>query len=136
MHSFNTEERTSGRVGVKFEIGDQTFTTRGAVRPDVIALWEVETGTGNPVEQLAAADKLICEFLIPADAARWLEMRQRDDDPNSVLTIADIDEMIRWLVQEASGRPTKAPPSSSSGEPSGADSSKGGSSSAEATPTA
>jgi hypothetical protein len=134
MHNFD-EERAK-RKGVEFQIGGQTFTTRAFVRPEILATWETETEDGKPTDQLEAADRLIAGFLIPSDAERWAALRANDDDTLAVISIQDLDDMIRFLVEANANRATTAPSASSNGQTSAEDSSKAESSSREETPTA
>jgi hypothetical protein len=107
---------------------DREFTVRGEkfsfqdVRPEVLSGFEISTNGDEELSVWKVLTDQILLFLPTADHERWLTLRERETEP---VTIAQLQEIIKWLVEAQTGRPTEAPLPSASGRGKTAGSSKG-----------
>ncbi len=98
----------------EFTVGGETFHWRD-VRPEVLTSFEPSRNGDSPDDDNAAwrlMDDQILLFIEPAEADRWREVRARDTQP---VTIAQLNAILLWLMEEQTGRPTQAPSPSASG---------------------
>ena len=51
-------------------------------------------------------------FLVPEDQERWTNLREREENP---VTIVQLNAILEWLVGEQTERPTQTPSPSGSG---------------------
>lgn len=109
----------------EFTVGGETFHWRD-VRPEVLTSFEPSRNGDTPDDDNAAwrlMDDQILLFIEPAEHDKWAELRARDEKP---VTIAQLNAILLWLMQEQTGRPTQAPSPSGSGRTKTAASSTGG----------
>jgi hypothetical protein len=96
----------------EFTVGGETFHWRD-VRPEVLTSFEP---SANGADDANAAwrlmDDQILLFVAPEEHERWKAVRERDDQP---VTIAQINAILTWLMEQQTGRPTEAPSPSASG---------------------
>ena len=106
------EERR--KLGNTFVIGGETFAFRVVVRPDHFFAYDNLVGRTVPMgELLELIDNVIVDLLEGEDAAsRWAALRERRDDP---ITLADMNELMSWLIEQVTGRPPSQPESSQAG---------------------
>jgi hypothetical protein len=113
----NFDERRKQRAEADrlFQIGGETFVMRAGVRPEALTPYENLTPEAGASEALAVIDDLIVEFIEDNDDAhsRYRNLRERSDDP---ITMQDLQELTKWLVEQQTGRPT-VPPSPSTASP-------------------
>ena len=110
---------------LSFKIRGETFKMR-YVRPEILQSWESENIEGAAeADALKILDERIVFFLDQNgdSSARWEALRKRDDDP---VTLGQLTELVTWMVEVQSGRPTTAPSPSASGRGRTAASSKAG----------
>jgi hypothetical protein len=97
---------------LEFTIGGEKFTMR-LVRPEVIASWEDEDTPDKSIEALAYTDSKIKLFLDQnGSAERWDALRAREENP---ITLGQMNELLRWMVEAQSGFPTPQPAPSTPG---------------------
>lgn len=116
MKNFDDKRRIRLEADRQFTIGGETFTQKTGLRPEVLLPWE-NIGADTPAsEVLATIDQLVHDFIEPADDAhaRWDALRKRDDDP---VTLQDLQELVEWLIEEQTGRPTSPPSASTPSAP-------------------
>jgi hypothetical protein len=117
----------------EFTVGGETFHWRD-VRPEVLTSFEPSTngdgknedGTDKEPDDNAAwrlMDDQILLFIAKDEADRWRELRSRDDNP---VTIAQLNAILLWLMEEQTGRPTVQPSPSEVGRGRTAATSKAG----------
>jgi hypothetical protein len=109
---------------LSFKIRNETFKMR-YVRPEILQSWENENIEGAAeADALKVLDERIVFFLDQNgdSAGRWDALRKRDDDP---VTLGQLTELVTWMVEVQSGRPTLPPSPSGSGRGKTAASSKG-----------
>lgn len=106
-----------------FVVSGETFTAR-YVRPEVLARWEDEVlaiddkdEAERKQEQTAEAaiarlDRRIEDFLVPDDVDRWRTLRARED---RAVPYVVLRELVKWLVEVNSNRPTETPSPSGRG---------------------
>lgn len=105
----------------EFRVHDQTFTWKD-VRPEVLTAFEVDTNGDDTNAVWAMMDQQILLFLPKAEQEKWKTLRADEERP---VTIAQMNAILTWLMEEQTGRPTEAPSPSDSGRGSTAASSKG-----------
>lgn len=89
-----------------FTIGGESFQMR-YVRPEVLASWEDEPDDEKSADVLKRQDARICEFLASeADRERWLKLRKREEE---ALPLVHLNELLRWMVEVQTARPTNPP---------------------------
>lgn len=95
----------TGAVAPTFKLGGVTFTMRMAVRPDVIAEADDLTTENGARATIEMIDAIILGFMEPEkDAhAKYKKLRERDEDP---LTLQDLLQVMYWLVEAYTNRPT------------------------------
>lgn len=101
---------------------DRTFEVRGEkfeyidVRPEVLsAFTPEEEEEGKEPDATAiwrSIDDQIVLFLDEENGKHWRELRARDDKP---VTVAQLNAILTWLVEEQTDRPTKTASDSGSG---------------------
>lgn len=104
------EERT-------FTIGGETFVAKDGVHPSALAAYDAISDASGVGETLATVDDLIISMIEDNDNghARYLAVRENTQD---IVTVEDLLELVRWLVELQTGRPTGQPDDSSPGQPS------------------
>lgn len=96
----------------EFTVGGETFHWRD-VRPEVLTSFEPsENGKDDDNAAWRLMDDQILLFLAKDEADKWRELRARDDNP---VTIAQLNAILLWLMEEQTGRPTVQPSPSDSG---------------------
>lgn len=106
---------------LSFTIGGETFKMR-FVRPEVLAKWEDEPLEEKSEDVLKRQDLRIIEFLEGDDATeRWTKLRARE---TNAVPLVKINELLRWMVEVQTSRPTNPPSPSVAGRGRTAPSSK------------
>lgn len=100
-----------------FTIGGETFTYKASVAPEVYLDWSKMVGGEygdelTEVKSIEIFDATIVGFLEPGQEEKWQKVRAIDAE--FPLTLADMKDVVRYLFEENSGRPT-GPSSDSSG---------------------
>ncbi len=118
MKNFDEARAEREKRDRSFQIGGESFTYRPAVAPETILRWSQMTGGEIPdlTEQQALDifDETVLAFLEPNQEEKWASIRE--PDVAHPLNVADLRELVAWLFEEQTGRPT-GPPSDSSGGP-------------------
>jgi hypothetical protein len=108
---FDVERTANGAPQQTFTLGGEKFTVRRFVPAEVLAEFgrrEVK----NFGDTLDAYDKLVKACLEDSDGEKWDKVRREADPP---LTLGAVEQVLWWLVDAASGRPTEASSSSRRG---------------------
>ena len=108
MKDFDHKRKERAARDRTFVIGGESLVMRKGIRPEAMLPWEGITAESNPSEVLQTLDQIVCDFIEPADGARerYMQLRAREEDP---LTLADLEELVEWLIAEQTGRPTGPP---------------------------
>jgi len=101
-----------------FVIGGETFGYFVSLRPErfqeIIAEYAKTTIETAGEEMTRIVDETIKGFIVSAeDRERWGEVRARDDE--QAISSRDMREVLLYLIQEQTGRPTEAPSPSGNG---------------------
>ena len=89
----------------EFTVGGATFHWRD-VRPEVLTSFEPsENGTDANATWRMMDDQILL-FLAVDEHDAWRALRARDGDP---VTIAQLNAILLWLMEEQTGRPTEQP---------------------------
>jgi len=121
-----------------FKLNGIEFEYRPAVAPESLIEWSrmvggehveraadgtiLMDGSGQPISSLSESQALeiynttILQFLSPGQETKW--EAARDPNAENPVNLTDLTDLITWLFEETSGRPT-GPSSSSSGSSSG-----------------
>jgi hypothetical protein len=109
---------------LEFIVGGETFKMK-YVRPEVLASWEDEPVSDKSENALKQMDERIKMFLDNSNGAleRWDALRAREENP---IAMGQINDILLWMVEVQSGRPTIPPSPSATGRGKTAASSKAG----------
>src|SRR5262245_8046643 len=95
----------------EFTVGGESFHWRD-VRPEVLTNFEPSKNGSGGSDAWRLMDDQILLFIEPDEHERWKELRARDDRP---VTIAQLNAILLWLMEEQTGRPTVQPSPSDAG---------------------
>lgn len=95
------EERT-------FVLHGETFVARNALHPDVLSEYDGIDENDNASVILATIDNMIVEMIEPDDdaAVRYTAIRVDREDP---VTLEDLMDLVKWVIEVQTGRPTGQP---------------------------
>jgi hypothetical protein len=99
---------------LSFQIGGEVFKMR-YVRPEVLASWGDELVDGISSEELLKRqDERIASFLDGTDDSRdrWMKLRAREDN---AVPMVQVNELLNWMIEVQTSRPTTPPPPSVAG---------------------
>jgi hypothetical protein len=86
-----------------FTVAGETFQWRN-VRPEVLTSFEQSDDKDADADAAwRLMDDQILLFLHKNDHDRWRELRAREENP---VTIAQLNAILLWLMEEQTGRPT------------------------------
>lgn len=109
--NFDEERAVNGKKPVTFSLGGETFTIRPYVSAEVLGAFG-RRQVANFGDTLDAYDEFVKGCILEADAAKWDKVRAEADPP---LTIGAIEQVLWWVMDQASDRPTEASSSSRRG---------------------
>lgn len=118
MKNFDTERDARYQADRTFRLGGEVLTYKASVAPEVILRWNKavtgELGELSEENWLAIFDETV-ELILEGDESieTWRSLR-RPEIANP-LNIADMREVLVWLIEQATGRPTTEPQGSSAG---------------------
>lgn len=115
MKNFDDHRRARATAEEReFKIGGEQFRCKAAVRPETIAPFDDIQDETPVLETLALVDSIVVGMLEPDDDAelRYRALRAREADP---LTVDDLLELVGWMIEKVTGRPTVLPGGSSAG---------------------
>lgn len=113
--NFDTKRATRINKDRSFILGGQTLQYRASVQPEVFIEWSTVKVGGTDADSLPILDKLVTEMLVPESVTIWNELRKVADD--YALSLEDITDVIEWLAEMQTGRPTEQPSASADGSP-------------------
>jgi hypothetical protein len=101
------EERT-------FVLHGETFVLRAAVRPEVLNAFDLISDASGVTETMKALDEMFVDLIDDRDGAadRYATIRADDTDP---ITLEDLDDVVKWMIEVVTGRPTSSPSGSTDG---------------------
>lgn len=108
MKDFDAELLTED---LTFKIGGEVFQMH-YVRPEVLASWGDESIEGDSDSLLKKQDERILSFLQQKDHERYMGLRAREEE---AVPMVQINELLNWMVEVQTSRPTPAPSPSASG---------------------
>lgn len=94
----------------EFTVGGETFHWRD-VRPEVLTSFEPSEGDDDNAAWRLMDDQILL-FIEAAEHEAWKALRAREDRP---VTIAQLNAILLWLMEEQTGRPTVTPSPSAVG---------------------
>ena len=102
----------SNAQDLTFEVEGEKFTMF-VVRPEVLAAWEDAAIPETAVDALKVIDERVCLMLGDnGQVERWHALRARDENAVSIGVLRDVME---WMVEVQSARPTESPAPSARG---------------------
>ena len=93
----------------EFQVGGATFHWRD-VRPEVLEAFEPSEDGNDSIWKIY--DEQILLFIEPDERERWATVRGNDE---KVVTIKQIQAVLKWLLEEQTGVPTEQPSPSAPG---------------------
>lgn len=116
----NFDEKRAARAAFMdrdFILGGEQFTMKASVRPEALVRYESLEESDNIETTMAIIDDLIIAFLEPGSGGeahnRYRTLRERESDP---ISVEDLQELVEWMMEVYSARPT-VPPGDSSESP-------------------
>lgn len=95
-----------------FIVRDETFSFVDA-SPEILTSFDASmNGDDDENAVWKLMDAQIMLFLRESDRERWQKLRARKEEP---VTIAQLTEIVRWLMEQQTGRPTNPPAPSEAG---------------------
>ena len=113
MKNFDAERLAPVEKDRSFRIGGHDFQYRAGVRPEVLARYYDGSPTNDNVETLKIYDETVVAFLEDGYADVWRSVRELEGP--EAITLRDIRDLIDWLIEEQTARPTGRSSDSSSG---------------------
>ena len=111
MRDFDVDRASRLQGELEFKLGGETFRRRPGVRPEVLARY-FSIAALDDEEAVRRMDETLLAFIHPDDHAKYTARREDDVDP---LTLLDLSEVAKWMVEEETRRPTEASSGSSAG---------------------
>lgn len=108
---FDAERSVNGKEPVTFKVGGETFTVRPHVPADVLAEFG-RRQVANFGDTMDAYDAFMKSCIVEQDGEKWDKVRREADPP---LTVGDVEQVLWWVLDQATGRPTEASSSSRRG---------------------
>lgn len=98
-----------------FVLGGETFVAKQAIHPSALAAYDAISQADGVAATLDTVDDLVLTMIEDTDnaAGRYRAVR---DNTADVITIEDLLDLVRWLVELQTGRPTGQPGDSSPGQ--------------------
>lgn len=115
MKDFDTRRKERAERDRGFTLGGESFVMKAGVRPEVLAAYEAIDVAATPEAKLAQMDGMVLDFLETEDGAaeeRWRKVRSIEENP---VTLQDIQDVIEWMIEAQTGRPTGQPSASTDG---------------------
>ncbi len=118
MHDFDKDRAVRLTADRHFRIGGEEFEYRPGVAPEAIVRWSDMSAETPESEAIQIIDDTVIALLETGQDEKWKKVR----DPNlaNPLVADDIVGVIRWILEQQSGRPTSLSPDSSTGSGPGA----------------
>lgn len=114
MEDLDKARRARIAADHRFIIGGETFTRVGGAPPEALYEWETIDAQDDSREVLRIIDATIVSLIADPDGAeRWKRLRDVRGDES--LTLADMQEVAKFLVTAVTGHPTEGPSDSSDG---------------------
>lgn len=117
MKNFDTSRKARKRTHEErtFVLGGEEFVAKASLHPSAMAGYDSIDEDTKVNDVLDIVDELILESIEDTDNAhaRYRVVRENRDDP---VTVEDLTDLTKWLVEIQTGRPT-GPPSVSEPTP-------------------
>jgi hypothetical protein len=98
---------------ISFKLHNEEFTCRSAIQGRVLLDLVAKSANTNPSETADAINNFFKVVLTDESYARFDALAV---DPDRIVSMDTIGDIIEWLVEQYSDRPTSRPEVSSSGE--------------------
>jgi len=108
---FDVERTANGQPQTTFKVGGEEFTVRRFVNADVLADFG-KRSIANFGETMDAYDAFVKACVEEGDAEKWDKIRKEADPP---LTVNAVEQVLWFIMDAATGRPTEASSSSRRG---------------------
>lgn len=108
------QSRRRTREDRTFKLHGEYFTVRSGVRPESLAGFDGFNDDASIAESMGAVDQMFRLMVEPDELAheRYDTIRADEVDP---LTVEDLREVVEWMLEVATGRPTGSPSASTDG---------------------
>lgn len=117
VKNFDTERlaKKASEEDRTFVLGGETFVAKQSVHPSVLTAYDRIGKDSTITETLEVVDDCILQMTEARDDAhgRYLQVRANVDDP---ITVDDLLDIVKWLLEAQTDRPTGQPSASGSGQ--------------------
>lgn len=120
FHDFDADRNTEP---ITFRFGGRDFTAKATCPSDVMLRFIADGAADSQSAQVDAVDAFMRQVLDAGDVEKWEAAKT---DPVAPVSIKDCSDLINWLVEEYSGRPTSEPSPSADGSSTDGESSTDG----------
>jgi hypothetical protein len=108
----------SGGTGAKaepitFKLHDEEFTCRGEIPGKVVLDLVAKSGSDDPSESAKVIEGFFAIVLQPESLERFNELAV---DPDRIVSMETLSDIVAWLVEEYTNRPTLRPEALPSGQ--------------------
>lgn len=103
---FGKGAKSSDFEPLEFELGGKTFHCRPALQGKFLLDMAASADPDNPASSALAVNKFFERALKPADLKRFNALLE---DPDTIIKSETLGEILSWLVEEYSDRPTEEP---------------------------
>ena len=100
--TFEADLATEDGEPIQFQLAGHTFTRRAVLPLGALVMLARARRTDGTLEQLAALDEVIRAWLIPEDLDAW------DEVLVTITKLSVLDEVITYMLEATTGRPTSA----------------------------
>lgn len=98
---------------ISFKLHDEEFTCRNEIQGRAMLDLVAKSSNANPSETASAINNF---FKVVLTAESFTRFEALAEDPDRIVSMETIGDIIEWLVEQYSDRPTSRPEASSSGE--------------------
>lgn len=111
------EYKPVGVPSMEMTIYDQTFKVRGSMSGiRILNMVQIMDGDSDEFDAPAAMKQFLSDSFLVEDRERGMAFLE-DSDPHPPVTLAMLQDVIKWLIEEYTGNPTQPSETSASEQP-------------------
>ena len=110
--NFGAAKSVSEFPPLEFVLNNDTFKCRPAVPGRVILQFVADADSDEGGKAALAIDQFLKSSMVETEYARFKTLV---DDPDTIVSMETLGEIVGWLVEEYTARPSQAPSSLDSG---------------------
>ncbi len=93
---------------LSFEVYDEEFFAHGAIQGKTLINLVKKSRSDDPADQADLIEEFFQKALTPESLERWNTLQ---DDPEKIVDVELLGEIVGWLVEEYTNRPEELPAS-------------------------